>query len=101
MSPRSTPSRRKSYSARGHDTAARRRLVFGVDELGEPAKEGKLVEVGWHPVCGHIRHVSTNDRLVDTPSPALIYGLVARREINARLADCDTCRPPAQAELPL
>lgn len=77
------------------------RLVFGRDYPGAGRGTERLVEAGWHPVCGHVRHASINDRLEGTPSPTLVYGLLPRREVAARLVDCDTCRPPEQAELAL
>lgn len=73
--------------------------------LGDPtppvAKGREPIEVGWHPVCGHVRHISIHHRLEGGYSPALVYGVLPNDEARARLETCATCRPPGQAALGL
>lgn len=67
-----------------------------------PAPGDRLIECGWHPVCGHVRHLAVGDRLELPLSPTLTYGLLPYREARARFdADCSTCAPPAVGQIVL
>lgn len=73
--------------------------------LGDPvppiAKGREPIEVGWHPVCGHVRHISIHHRLTGGYSPALVYGVLPKDEARRRFESCAVCRPPAQDTLDL
>ncbi|TAL42601.1 MAG: hypothetical protein EPN91_07935 [Salinibacterium sp.] len=101
MSPRhGSPARRKSYSARAHDTHARRRLTFGVD--GPPAGKGeRLVLCAWNTTCGHVVVIAKGDSWEDGFPVGLVVGLLAPAEVRARSVRCLACTPPEQAELAL
>jgi hypothetical protein len=73
-----------------------RRLKLG-DPIPPAAKGSEPVEVGWHPVCGHVRQIAARGRLNAVEiSPALVYGVLPKAEAVARLQDCATCQPPEQ-----
>lgn len=72
-----------------------RRLALG-DPIPPVAKGKEPIEVGWHPVCGHVRHVSIHHRLDGLFSSSLTYGVVPNDEARRRIGECETCRPPEQ-----
>jgi hypothetical protein len=74
---------------------AQRRLVLG-DPLPPVARGDEPIEVGWHPTCGHVRHISIHHRLDGTFSPGLTYGVLPNNEARRRIGECESCRPLEQ-----
>lgn len=75
-----------------------RRLELG-DPLPPIARGKEPIEVGWHPVCGHVRHIAVGHRLEGLFSPGLTYGVLPNDEARRRIGECADCRPPAQSKL--
>lgn len=76
------------------------RPVFGdLEHLRLATGLTALVEVGWHPVCGHVRHKSATGTLEMPLNPALTYGLLPRGEVIDRGGTCPVCMPGEQLEL--
>lgn len=74
---------------------------FGDVPPPQAAPGEALVEAGWHPLCGHVRHLALGERIGPTLAPGLIYGLLARDLAVARQGECDQCRVPPQQALGL
>jgi hypothetical protein len=72
-----------------------KRLALG-DPIPSVPRGAQPIEVGWHPACGHVRHMAVGQRHSPRLNPTLIYGVLPRGEVRERLGECATCRPPEQ-----